>query len=344
MSNFIEYFPLFASEFIYWKSRNLQPHNVVTRLHELSETYTFFYLIKIQDGYVSLVEKNNAGKLAAMRIEFYLDFFRKVIHKMQIHQNMIFGICVADREIKDCNVPTFSFQKDIFENGFLLPDIDFLDLDFYKDNRFNFDEKEFCQKKNSAIFVGSTTGAPYLDGVGRFYDKDTIIKGLIPRVNSALYFKESEIVNFYLPSIVQSKDNEARDYLKNLGFGDDIRISYQDQFKHKFIISMDGNGATCSRVALTLKHKSILLKYDSDSILFYFKKLVPFYHYIPIKQNCDIENIVTIENNHELFSYIIKNANDFYEKNLTENALIEYTGSLLYFYATYLFNSDKKFD
>ena len=70
------------------------------------------------------------------------------------------------------------------------------------------------------------------------------------------------------------------------------RIPWSEQYRHMFLLSMDGNGATCSRVISSLKSNSVLIKYQSDSILYYFSALEPGTHFISVNDDRDIEGIL----------------------------------------------------
>ena len=100
-------------------------------------------------------------------------------------------------------------------------------------------------------------------------------------------------MTFVLPNIVQVADAETYDHLVGLGLGD-RRIEWREQAGCKYLISMDGNGATCSRVAAALKSNSVLLKYDSPYQLFYFKGLRSWDNFIPVQEDQDVLDIMAL--------------------------------------------------
>jgi hypothetical protein len=199
--------------------------------------------------------------------------------------------------------PLFAFQKPLGSKALLLPDPDFLSHDFYRYDTV-WDEIPYHQKRLSAVFSGSTTGG-FTSG-GNFEP--------IPRVKSALFFKNSEVVDFRLPLICQA-DPEGEQILREMGFGAENYLGWEDQYAHKFIISVDGNGATCSRVVMALSSNSALLKYHSDLILYYFKGMTPWYHFVPIGSDGDVHDIIEIERNEPGFFKPIADAGKVFWRN-----------------------------
>jgi hypothetical protein len=111
-------------------------------------------------------------------------------------------------------------------------------------------------------------------------------------------------------------------------------MTWLEQLENKFIISLDGNGATCSRVVIALLSNSVLLKYESKNILFFFGGLQPWLHYIPIASHNHVEIIMDIETLHpERFEQIASNGAEFARTYLNRAAIYSYTAILLQLYA-----------
>ncbi|HVY16399.1 MAG TPA: glycosyl transferase family 90, partial [Rhodopila sp.] len=173
----------------------------------------------------------------------------------------------------------------------------------------------------SAVFVGATTGA--------HLNPETISKNLHPRVRSALYFKDNPEVDFRLP-IATTQDKAFLQELNNMGIGLGNTLSYKEQFKHQFIISMDGWGATCSRIPIALRSNSILLKYQSPHRLFYFDGMIPWYHFVPIRDDSDVERVFDISRQFpEVFKSISHRGRSFANTFLTRTQIMRYTACLL---------------
>jgi len=236
-----------------------------------------------------------------------------------------FALNVRDEVPEIVRAPIFGVQKPAGSDVVLLPVIDFLVCDFYIYENFD-DPFTYDQKSTSAIFVGSTTGCLYTE---------EIVRSLAaPRLRAAVYFKNKPRVHFLLPQITQCNSKETEELLRKMGFGNGPRIPWKSQMAHKFIISMDGNGATCSRVVIALKSNSVLLKYNSPHRLYYFSHLIPWQHYIPIETDRAVESIVQMDLDCPgLFRFIADEGCAFAERYLTKEAVTRYAAELIRFYA-----------
>jgi hypothetical protein len=97
---------------------------------------------------------------------------------------------------------------------------------------------------------------------------------------------------------------------------------------------MDGNGATCSRVAIALASNCALLKYDSPHHLHYFSEMIPWRHYIPIATDREVEEIVALERRSPgLFRSVAEQGKAFHRSHLRRRSVLLYTASLLRAYA-----------
>jgi hypothetical protein len=140
-------------------------------------------------------------------------------------------------------------------------------------------------------------------------------------------------VDFRLPNIVQCDSEKTADLIRALGICGQ-HTSFREQLRNRFIISMDGNGATCSRVAITLKSNSVLLKYDSPHILYYFSQLIPWLHYIPVSRDEDVNAILDIERAHPgYFQMIAEESAAFYNRLLCRASILAYGADLISMYA-----------
>ena len=228
-------------------------------------------------------------------------------------------IDVADQCGDSREFPIFSFQRTIGSKIILLPDIDFLVNDFYRD--YPRDEQAFLDKRTAACFSGSTTG-------GGLIDEGKLSQNLVPRVRSARYFANHSEVSFKLPSLVECTE-AARAILLAEGFGG-ARVPWNEQTKSKLLLSMDGHGATCSRVYLGLSSKCALLKYASEHELYYFKSLAPWVHYLPISSDEDVISAIDIEQSKPGFLLpIAEEGRNFADDFLDRQSVISYTTELM---------------
>ncbi len=142
---------------------------------------------------------------------------------------------------------------------------------------------EFDQKTDTAVFIGSTTGAKIT--------RDVVEQLSLPRLRSAVFFLSSSGVEFRLPNVVQCDTSETADMIRALGVAG-ATAAWKDQLKHKYILSMDGNGATCSRVAIALHSRSALVKYISPFQLYYFEGLKAGRDFISVERDEDVQALI----------------------------------------------------
>lgn len=83
---------------------------------------------------------------------------------------------------------------------------------------------------------------------------------------------------------------------------------------------IDAEGCTYSgRVKLLLFSQRVLFLVDRKAHEFYYPKMIPWVHYVPVKQDLSdlVENFEIIKNDEKLEKEIINNATDFAYTNLT---------------------------
>ena len=317
-----------------WLAYQYDPAELFGRLRTLSESSATAFLFSIDGFDVSLSQKPEVIQRPDMtaRAEHYLKFFRYVMRVCGVRRRLEFACDFGDGRAAHDAVPIFVFQKELGSKNILLPDIDFLGAnDFFRDY---LDPIPYRDKLCRAVFVGSTTGSRGFGHTGSLISADMARRLATQRLQSWASFKESSKVTFKLPHLFEYEDEQARAALEGLGLGGEP-VPWHEQFRYKFIISMDGNGATCSRVAIALKSSSVLLKYDSPYELYYFSGLTPWVHYIPIRDDKDVEEIVDAEEREPgIFEPIAREGSEFFRSYLTRERAAYYTGFLLQLYAS----------
>lgn len=244
-----------------WKDRSLNKNSLKGELTELNK-YEGVYVYSILGENVSKLGKaGSSGSRQAFddRSNAYLRLLQDSFLGAPTHHELTVAICVNDCACDVETVPSFSFQKRIGQSSILLPDIDFLTNEFYENARadpFDYDDKDIM-----ASFAGSTSGGGELTA-------ESIRRDPFPRLRAARFFRNCDEVSFHLPVLVQC-DEEARAVLLEEGWGRG-HVSWDVTYKSRFGISIDGNGAACSRPALVLRSNSVLVKYASEHVLFLF--------------------------------------------------------------------------
>ncbi len=323
-------------EIAFWQSRDLRHEIVMDELRSRHGTREMEFLFEIRNGDIVPAPKAPAtpDRVPIWRPPMYERFLREVVRQHCPELETALLINVADGGPARESVPIFAFQKPRGGSALLLPDVDFLQFDFYRGNADFVDDTPYDVKSCSAVFVGKTTGA--------LVTRQVVADRSLPRLRSAMFFRDKPEVDFRLPEITNATD-EAKELLLEMGFGRRDRLSYKQQFEHKFIISMDGFGATCSRVAIALRSNCVLLKYNSNNELYYFDGLRPWVHYLPVSKDEDVMDFISAERkNPGTFADVARNGREFAERYLTRQQAAKYTAGLLRAYVSLFRDSDDK--
>ena len=114
----------------------------------------------------------------------------------------------------------------------------------------------------------------------------------------------------------------------------DREYGWAEMFGYRFILSADGNGATCSRVAVALKSHCALIRYASEHQLYYFDALVPWQHFIPVRDDEEVPAVLALCARHpEIAAQVAADGTDFYREHISRDAVSAYTLELLRLYA-----------
>ena len=259
-----------------WLLRDDRPVEISDELARLNASVPYVYLFEISQGCARLLAKPEEYRgqgydLGLGRAQLYQSWLTDVTAELCPDLTTTIAIYVNDAALSDPRVPVFSFQKPQGNLSLLLPDVDLLW------NQFEVleDENKYFEKKPRAVFAGSTSGG--------FITVSSILENRpIPRIRAAVFFRGNEDVIFKLPVVVQHEGEHVVDLLRSLDVGVGERMSWPEQLKYRFLLSMDGNGATCLRVAAGLASNSVLVKYESRHQLYYFSGLQPWAHFLPV--------------------------------------------------------------
>ena len=261
------------------------------------------------------------------RAEAYRALLQSSLSGRLSRRDFALGVEVSDIPPACPGLPFFSFQRRRGETNLLLPDVDLLAFGYFEHASWR-DGAAYRDKFNRAIFVGSTTGETLT--------LEKVEALATPRLRAAQAFKDSRRVVFKLPNVVQCDSEEAAAAVRAMDVGEGF-VPWSEQMRYRHILSMDGNGATCSRVAIALHSNSTLLKYDSDYQLFYFKGLRPWVHFVPIERDADVEAVVADSGRHPLrYARLARAGRRFFRQHLSRTACRRYVAALLEGYADML--------
>ena len=108
------------------------------------------------------------------------------------------------------------------------------------------------------------------------------------------------------------------------------------QIQYKYQLLIDGNSCSYGRAFWQLFSNSVILKQDSDAIQWYYRALIPYVHYVPIKHDLeDLQSQLAWVLAHDTDAKkISKQAQMFATRNLSNKQILYYTYLLLCAYAT----------
>ncbi|HVY14406.1 MAG TPA: glycosyl transferase family 90 [Rhodopila sp.] len=325
-----------------WLGSPIEPKLCEEVYQALNRTVRSVFVYRIGNGQVTLLEKpgfrvreefhdsrqnapegNVIFREEYIRAHLYREFLERVLGCADSFGDLLVAIDVNDAPVETADAPVLTFQKKTGSNTVLLPDVDFLHSNFYLPRDYH-DDIPYAQKLPKAIFAGSTTG-------GRAITARDVQTLAIPRLRAGMFFKDNPHVDFRIPRIIQCESDAVVEMIAALGINAEP-TSWQDQFRYRFILSMDGNGATCSRVAIGLSSQAVLAKYASPFQLFYFSALIPWRHYIPISEDQDVERTVLEELRRPMaFAYIAEEGREFARRHLGRAGVYDYALQLLLF-------------
>ena len=313
----------------YWRHhRPLTGTALQQALREWNDQGISSFVVAVRGRQVKLWEKHKPSvfsdhdrhvRLAYIkRARMYEAFFQKALRQAQADLTLDFALDVADEAHEHADLPIFSFQKPQGACNPLIPDVDFFHSKWYLDER---DALSYEQKTVSACFVGSSTGGKLT--------VESIHQAQTPRLRAATYFAGHPRITFRIAKAVQCLTDEARQHLMAQPYFSEY-VSWKDQLQNRFILSMDGNGAACSRLVKGLRSNSVVVKYYSPHELYYFPALRPGEHYLLADNDQDAERFVDSElASPGAFKQIPANGHAFADKYLTVRSVVDYTVQLL---------------
>jgi len=252
------------------------------------------------------------------RALLYQAFIAKTLRRSKGEASVDFALDVNDFPADAADLPIFSFQKARGAHNLLLPDVDFFHSKWY---RRDHDPLRYEEKMNSACFVGSSTGT--------WLTVEDIRNRETPRLRAAAYFCGNPRVSFRIANAVHCLSEEAKALLMSQPYFSS-QVGWEDQLRHRFLISMDGNGAACSRLVKGLRSNSAVIKFGSPYELYYFPALRPGGEYLLAEKEEDVERIVETEAaSPGVFKEVAESGRRFAEKYLTIGSVMDYTARLL---------------
>lgn len=324
---------LVAAQADYWLRREpLTQQDALQALHELNERSCRAFILSVRGKTVSLWKKRSQslpGRAEDWRREeqrgfhtramLYRAFIATVLQHGAVEEaSFDLALDVNDLPEDSAEFPIFGFQKQRGAHNPLLPDVDFFHHNWYRRER---DALDYGEKSVSACFVGSSTGDWHTVQSIRQLDS--------PRLRMANHFHAHPQVVFLISKAAQCLSEEARACLVQQPYFSRY-VGWQEQLRHRFLLVMDGNGATCSRLVKGLMSNCVVVKFDSPHELYYFAALAPGRDYLRVAGESDVERIVEREEaGPGTFQSVAQTGQQFAAKYLTVRSVMQYSAMLL---------------
>lgn len=208
------------------------------------------------------------------------------------------------------------FAKDAGDaNPCLMPDPYMLS---YYGGRLNVkDEVPFQDKVSKIVFRGVSTGTP--------------VPTQNPRINLCQWGNKqaADITDFGISGIVQMDPDVVRSQVEGLDALMRPPMSQPDHYKYKYILSMDGNTASWDRMLWVAASKSMLMKYTSRQMLWYYPLIMEDQHFVGVDTNNMRSKFNFCEANPNYCRFITANANNFVSQFITPLTPMLYLKALL---------------
>jgi hypothetical protein len=323
---------LVSAQTEWWENRGpLRSLGKSSALAELNRRSGPTYIFSVRAGKIRIWEKvphslSVAGmprrlgppSLVALRAGLYKIYLEHVLRMSGNEGSFDFALDVGDYPRGTEEFPIFGFQKPESAHNILLPDPDFFHYDWYRhdDDPFTYEAKEI-----RACFAGASTG-------GRL-NAEAIRNLRTPRLRAAAYFHGNPDVLFRIAAAVQCESLDVASLLRDQPyFGP--RISWRDQLQNRFLISMDGNGAACSRMVRSLLSESALIKFHSPAHLFYFPAFEAGREYLSVNSEAEVEAIIQKERDQPGVHRAVAQAGHLFAKRfLSAASVFSYTALLM---------------
>jgi hypothetical protein len=278
--------------------------------------------IKVKERHLT-ISGPKAGKNPVTEKE-YSNYVHK-LHEAYPLPDVDFLICLHDTiENPMEHLPVGILSKNQQAHCLLIPD--WFALNGYGKDKKRVEEgnKKYPweKKKEILFFRGSDTGCgnsrPWLE-----YPRPKLV---------SLSLQRPDLIDARFVNFLHKKELEgwafANGYMS--GF-----VKMDKNPKYKYLMNIDGNCAAAPRLPLLMHSNSVIFKQESPSIQWFYDKLKPYVHYIPVRDNLSdiFQKILWAQAHDEECREISERAQKFARQYLTEEMVYLYFYRLIEAYA-----------
>lgn len=185
-------------------------------------------------------------------------------------------------------------------------------------------------KKPTAVFRGGTTGCGVtIESNPRL--KLAYLSSTTKPDKNGIPYLDAGVTNWNLrPRKLQNQKYIQTIDIEKLPFGLASRLTPKEQAGYKYIINVDGH-VSAFRLSMELSMGSVILLIDSPWKIWYRDMLVPYEHYVPVKEDMSdlIDQIKWCRENDEKCRKITQNALQFFNTYLQKKGVLDYMQKIL---------------
>jgi len=265
-----------------------------------------------------------------IRVEIVLDFFRDLAKQERLPDSDIL-VSIRDslhqRDLVDTDVPILAFASDSesvrLGRVMLIPDFEAMQNHSSLFKKMDAEAKKtpWEQKKEEFFWRGSSTG------YGNSPIKENNMDEL-PRARLVRYSQlNPDLIDAGFTQYVQFKSVEVQQKFANK-YPLVKWISPESSLSYRYLIDIDGNSSNYTRMAWSLYSGSVLVKYKSDQLQWYYEELKADEHYIAIDDLSELASLTQRYPDAKL-KQISMNAKIFAKKVFSKDAMKLYVEKLL---------------
>jgi hypothetical protein len=134
-----------------------------------------------------------------------------------------------------------------------------------------------------------------------------------------------DISDFYITRVAQIEEDIVRSAYPRFEEMTHPYASQESQYKHKFLLSADGNTCSYDRMCWIMKSNSMLFKYYSNDYLWYYPLINEGTHFANVTVDNMRSKFNYYLNNPNETEFIIKSANNLFKNLITPMNTMLYT-------------------
>jgi hypothetical protein len=296
-----------------------------------SNQSNYFVLFELRDGQLSATSDNEQTQ-KFHHFDHLVSTLRDLIKGSNL-PDLIFIMSLHDGWNKTLAVPVFSpcgFKG--VPGTICIPDFEALGQRLGTKKEVEKGEISWRKKIARGFWRGSTTGGNFTKS--NCYDKPRS-KLVIHSIQNPRFLdaRFTHYCQFEQPSFIREFQEKCPGA---------PRASIRQHQRYRYLIDVDGNACSWSRMYWILLSRSVLLKQESPWYQWYYKAIKPWEHYIPLKNDVEdvVDKIIWAKQNDKKARRIAQNATDIVEEIFSKDAVQTYVVMLLKSYAECLNNDE----